>query len=235
MTIPTEDRAILRELGRRKAEIGQLPAQKEKFELWRRLNRLEPVRPLVWMNELPWHELRAADRFLEPICTDPYLRQVENSLRMELYQWEHFACDMIVEPVLYCGIVGGPASSYGDYGIKEQLHQETGGQDVGYIPVIHTEADADQIRTPEVWYDRDATEKNCQILGEIFDGILPVQKRGIVQQWHSPWDQMISTSTNTQKEFMIKNILHEMPMERLRSSGHGMASTLRIFREWQNI
>jgi hypothetical protein len=51
--ISTHDRNMLRELGRRKAEIGHLPVQKERFALWRRLNRLEPVRPLVWINEVP--------------------------------------------------------------------------------------------------------------------------------------------------------------------------------------
>jgi hypothetical protein len=98
---------------------------------------------------------------------------------------------MIVEPVIYSGIVGGPASSYADYGIKEERHEAKGGQDVGYIPVIHSIEDADRIRTPEVFFDRESTEKKFQTLSEIFDGIIPVKKRGIVHQWHSPWDQII--------------------------------------------
>ena len=98
---------------------------------------------------------------------------------------------MIVEPVIYSHIVGGPTSSYADYGIKEELHKEGGACDVGYIPVIHTEEDADKITTPRVWFDAEATEKNFLRLCEIFDGIIPVKKRGIVHQWHSPWDQII--------------------------------------------
>ena len=42
-----EDIRILRELGKEKFDIGNLPVQKRKFELWRNLNRLENTRPLV--------------------------------------------------------------------------------------------------------------------------------------------------------------------------------------------
>lgn len=184
------DRKVLRELARRKAEIGALPVQKERFELWRRLNRLQPVRPLVWINEVPWHEMNWNDE-LTPRCAEGLARQVEMGLRMELYQWDHFQGDMVVEPVVYSGIVGGPSSSYAEYGIKEQRVEAANAHDVGYVPVIKTEADADQIRTPKVWFDRDATDRNFNLLSELFDGVIPVRKRGIVHQWHSPWDQII--------------------------------------------
>ncbi len=185
-----KDIGILRELGRQKAEIGSLPVQKEKFELWRRLNRLEKVRPLVWINEIPWHELKVSPE-LDLKCEDGFMRGIEDRLRMELYQWNHFACDMVVEPVFYSGIVGGPGSSYADYGIAEKLHREENGSDVGYIPVINSIADADKIKTPKVSFDSEQTEKNFVQACEIFDGVMPVKKRGIVHQWHAIWDQII--------------------------------------------
>lgn len=189
--IPDQDKAILRMLGARKDEIGSDPIQAEKAALWRRLNSLERVRPLVWINELPWAEIASGSDELHIRCTHPLAASVERSMRMELYQWDHYRCDMIVEPVIYSGIVGGPSSSYADYGIKEKLNRSDDGHDVGYIPIIHSEKDADMVRTPDVWFDRDATEANYQALAEVFSGILPVKKRGIVHQWHSPWDQMI--------------------------------------------
>lgn len=145
---------------------------------------------MVWINEIPWHELNV-DGVLEPRCQDPFLREAETYLRRELYQWDHFRCDMVVEPVIYSGIVGGPTSSYADYGIRERLHKDEGGQDVGFIPVIHEQTDADQIVTPQVWFDQEATERNYRTLCEVFDGVIPVRRRGIVHQWHSPWDQLI--------------------------------------------
>lgn len=190
LEISRHDRHVLRELGRRKFEIGQRPIQRETTEAWRRLNRLEPIRPMVWINEIPWHELNV-DGILDPQCRDPFLRSVEGNLRRELYQWDHFPCDMVIEPVAYSGIVGGPTSSYADYGVREQLDQVEGGKDVGFIPVIHSEADADQIVTPRVWFDEQTTEQHYRTLCDVFDGVIPVRKRGIVHQWHSPWDQII--------------------------------------------
>ena len=184
------DIEILRELGRQKAEIGKLAVQEEKAGLWRKLNHLEPTRPLVIICQIPWNEFQGIEE-LALKCQDKSLQNIECDLRRELYQWRHFPCDMLVEPVIYSHIVGGPASSYADYGIKEELHKEDGGCDVGYIPVIHTEEDADKITTPKVWFDVEETERKFLKLCEIFDGTIPVKKRGIVHQWHTPWDQII--------------------------------------------
>ena len=78
--VSPHDRQILHELGRRKCEIGHLPIQQENFERWRRLNRLDPVRPMVWINEIPWHEMNV-DGVLDPRCEDPFLQIVEVELR----------------------------------------------------------------------------------------------------------------------------------------------------------
>lgn len=190
MTATNQDIGILRELAKRKAEIGNLPVQAQTADLWRRLNGLERVRPLIWINEVPWHEMNHNDE-LTLRCSDPGLHRMENALRKELYQWDHFRGDMVIEPVIYSGIVGGPQGSYADYGIEEEVVRSEGAQDVLFMPVIHTEADADKIRTPKVWFDRDATDRNYQHLREIFDGVIEVKQRGICHQWHAPWDQII--------------------------------------------
>jgi len=183
---------VLRRLGERKREIGGLAVNKERLGLWRKMNSLERVRPMVWINEIPWQELEAAhpERLL-PLSSDPFLRQVETSLRREIFQWESFPCDMVVDPVLRCPIVASPPSSYADYGIKESVRREEGAHDVVYIPVLEELADAERIRTPEVFYDRAETERRLETLSEIFEGVMPVARRGLVHQWHSPWDQII--------------------------------------------
>jgi len=50
--IPPKDQHILRCLAAEQAVIAQLPIHREKAALWRRLNDLEPVRPLEWINEI---------------------------------------------------------------------------------------------------------------------------------------------------------------------------------------
>ena len=61
MAPPKQDRDVLRRLVGELAKIAALPVHAEKAELWRRLNRLEPVRPLVWINEIPWGEINVND------------------------------------------------------------------------------------------------------------------------------------------------------------------------------
>ena len=160
--------------------------------MWRDLNDLRPTRPLIWINEIPWHELSAADPdALTPRCADPFLREVETSLRQELYQWDHFACDMVVEPILYCGIVGGPNGVYADYGMPEQATQQEGAGDVVYQPTINSLADVEKIRTPAVWFDREETNRRMEMLNDLLGDVIEIRRRGLVHQWHTPWDQAI--------------------------------------------
>jgi hypothetical protein len=49
--------------------------------------------------------------------------------------------------------------------------------------------DAAQIRTPKVWFDREATADRLAALRDIFDGVIEVRRQGITHQWHTPWDQ----------------------------------------------
>lgn len=85
MHIPPKDRDILPRLAEEQAQIAALPIHREKAKLWRRLNDLEPVRPLVWINEIPWHEMDV-DGELVPQCDDPWARETEAGLRRLLYQ-----------------------------------------------------------------------------------------------------------------------------------------------------
>ena len=190
MTTTTSDMQILRGLIAEYAEIAALPIHKEKAELWRKLNRLEAVRPLVWINELPWGELNGEDEMIVR-CEDEWARGVEYGLRAQLYQWRHLPADMVFDPVLYAGYLCGPTSTYADYGIEEKVIRNEGGHDVRWETVINSLADVEKLRTPQVWVDWAGTERNYQCLCEAADGIIPVEKRGIVTQWGAPWDQMI--------------------------------------------
>lgn len=57
--INKKDQGILRELAYKKAQIAALFIHNEKIKLWKDLNSLSKSRqrPLVWINEVPWHEL----------------------------------------------------------------------------------------------------------------------------------------------------------------------------------
>ena len=95
--ISEKDQDILRKLAARQAEIAQLPVQETTEMEWRRLNSLKQGRPLVWINEIPWHEMNVNDE-LTLTTQDEFCRGVEWQLRANLYQWEHLRGDMVVEP-----------------------------------------------------------------------------------------------------------------------------------------
>src|SRR4029453_10614162 len=104
MQLSVEDRDILRPLAEHQAEIAALPIHTEKAELWCKLNDLEPVRPLVWINEIPWHEMNVDDE-LTLQCASPWAREVELGLRRLLYQWRHSPADMVVDATIPCPLV----------------------------------------------------------------------------------------------------------------------------------
>ena len=82
MAITDKDRTILRDLARRLAGVAALPAEAEKRELWRRLNRLERVRPMVLLQNGTWHET-GGEVQLE--AEDEFARGQEWGLRATLY------------------------------------------------------------------------------------------------------------------------------------------------------
>jgi len=185
MPFPRRDVEVVRTLAARVAEIASLPVQETKRQMWRALNSLKPVRPMVWINELPWHELQG-DIPLE--CTDEFCRKQEAALRRTLYLWDHARCDMVVDAVAYSPYVFHNSG----FGLKQHAVAPTeafGAKD--YEPVIHTEADIEKIQTPTITPDWEATERNFQMMCELYGESLPVQKRGIVHIWCAPWDILV--------------------------------------------
>jgi hypothetical protein len=191
MQLSTHDRDILRQLAAQQAEIAALPVHKEKAELWRKLNDLEPVRPLVWINEIAWHEMNVDDE-LTLQCEDAWARQVEQGLRRLLYQWRHLPADMVVDDYITCPLV---IHSTG-FGVREDVDivKTDESSDVvsrHFHPHIVNPEDIDKIKLPQVTYDRETTEAHYAALCETFADILPVRKVGIKGRWFAPWDELI--------------------------------------------
>jgi hypothetical protein len=97
MSINIKDRDILRELARQVAEIAALPVQKETIALWKDLNRLKPVRGMVMIDQISWHEMDV-DGELTLQTEDGFCRGFETQLRRTLYSWKHIRADMVVQP-----------------------------------------------------------------------------------------------------------------------------------------
>lgn len=182
---------ILRKLAEEQAKVAALPIHKEKAELWQKLNDLEPVRPMVWINEVCWHEMNVNDE-LTLQAADPWAQGLELGLRRLLYQWRHFPADMIVDDFISCPLVihntGFSISEDVDI-VKTDEASDVVSRHF-HRQIVHPE-DIEKIHDPVIRYDQEATDANYQRMDEIFGDILPVKKAGIKGAWFAPWDELI--------------------------------------------
>lgn len=189
--VPAADCEVLRRLGERVAEIGNLPIQAERREQWTRMNRLQPVKAMVWINEVCWHEMDR-DGELALHCSHPVCREAENVLRRTLYQWDHMPADMIVDPVYYLL----PVVENTGFNITEDVDvRRTDEQSTVVSRHFHIQirsvADAEKIRDPVVTYHAEETERARDLLQHAFGDSLPVEVRGVPGFWFAPWDLLI--------------------------------------------
>jgi hypothetical protein len=185
------DLRILRGLSQQLAEIAALPVQQETISLWKALNDLKPVRPMVHLDGIPWHEMDV-DGELVLQTDDGFCRGIETMLRRTLYQWNHMRADMVVAPE----IIMPKVIRMDGYGIRVADTTEAidPGNDVvshSFIDQLATEDDVHKIHDPRVSLDRGATAMVEARAQEIFDGILPVRMQGWLPEANQ-WPGLLS-------------------------------------------
>ncbi len=191
IVLSRREKEVLRRLGARIAEIAALPVHKEKARLWQKLNDLEPERPMVWINEIPWHEMNVNDELT--LQTDlPWAQELEQNLRRTIYQWEHLPCDMVINDYLDCPIVYHTT----DFGIVEDVdtvHTDAKNEIYSrhFKVQIKEPGDIGKIKLPEITYLEKATQNSFDAMQDIFSGVIPVKKIGQTHIWYTPWDFLI--------------------------------------------
>jgi hypothetical protein len=185
------DTDILRTLASDLADIAALPVHREKARLWQRLNDLDSVRPMVWINEICWHEMNVNDE-LTLRCGHPWARDQEQELRRMLYQWRHLPADMIINDFLASPLLFHST----DFGIREDVDvvQTDAASDVvsrHFKIQIADWSDLEKIKMPKVTHNPQATDLHYQAMREVYQGIMPVQKVGQTHIWFTPWDYLI--------------------------------------------
>ena len=188
LNVTVHDRGILRELGQQIAEISALPEQHETRAKWVALNALRPLRPMVSVDQLPWHELAEGEPEMAIWSETPLGRAFELQFRRTLYAWNHMRADMVVEDEV---LVPKVIRAEGGFGIG--MKQETASIDSRneivahrYIDQLEAEEAAELIRRPTITYDAESTSRIEETAHHIFDGVLPVRLQGWVPglaQW----------------------------------------------------
>jgi hypothetical protein len=185
------DREIMRTLASQIAEVAALPVHAEKARLWQKLNDLQSERPMVWINEICWHEMDV-DGELTLRAKHPWAQEQELDLRRTLYQWRHLPGDMIVNNWLACPL----AIHSTDFGIIEDVNTVTTDEASDIVSrhfhiQIHDFEDLEKIKMPVVTHNERATELRYQAMCDVYAGIMPVRKVGQTHIWFTPWDYLI--------------------------------------------
>ncbi len=209
MKVTPQERTLLRELASRVAEIAALPVQQETIALWKALNGLKPVRPMVAIDQVCWHEMNVDDE-LTLRTESPFCRDLETRLRRTLYAWKYMRADMVVEPVIEVGkIIRSTGLGIETVERTAVLDPENDVVGHAYIDQLKTEEDIQRIHTPELTLDEQATAEVEEAAHGIFDGILQVRMQGmlpgfapwdVITTWHSP--ESILFDLGTRPEFM---------------------------------
>jgi len=186
--MPT-DREILRALAHEYAEAAGHPRNAENAKLYRAVNGLRMIRPVVLINEEPWCELNTGGE-LTLYCTDPDFRRAEQHMRRMLYKWRHYPCDMIVPPYIPVDkIIGGES---GWLSVIEDTIETGDGNNIKsheYTDQLANPEDIDKLKMPKFTYEEKATLAIQQKLDEAVGDIIPIRLIG-QGAYITPWDKI---------------------------------------------
>jgi hypothetical protein len=191
ITLEKTELDVLRSLAEEWAHIASDPIHKTKAKQWQKLNDLESERPMVWINEIPWHEMNV-DNELTLRCKNIWARSQEDLMRKTIYQWKHMPGDMVINPWLDC-----PLSIHStDFGILEDVDiaktDETNDVVSRHFNIqIRDMDDLEKIEMPRITHNGAATEIRMQVMNEVFGDILPIKPLVQTHIWFTPWDYLV--------------------------------------------
>ena len=191
IVLQQRERDVLRRLAAELAAAAASGLHREKAGLWRALNDLQSERPMVWITEIPWHEMNVGDE-LTLRTTHPWARETETLLRRAVYQWRHMPADMVLDDFIEC-----PLSIHStDFGIVEDVDiaRTDEASDIvsrHFNVQIRGPEDLDKIRMPVVTHDRTTTEVVHDTMERLFADIMPVRLVGQTHIWCAPWDYLV--------------------------------------------
>ncbi|HHW48737.1 MAG TPA: hypothetical protein GXX14_09000 [Clostridiaceae bacterium] len=182
------DSVVLRKLASEYYEIANSEKNKENIKLHKAVNDLKQIRPVVLIDELPWHEMNI-DNELTLQCSDEYLRTIEWYLRTNIFKYKYFPADMIVPP--YIPVKKVIHSTGIGISVEEEIIAIDKDNPIvshKYNDVLQTESDLEKLGNPVITYDEDETLRRFNLVGEIIGDILPVKLSGIEYFFVGIWD-----------------------------------------------
>ncbi|HEY3398931.1 MAG TPA: hypothetical protein VGM19_14880 [Armatimonadota bacterium] len=184
--LPAAEVAIVQDLAREYAEIIADPRQQERTDLWKALNRMEPVRPMVRCSNSAWDQTLDDSVFQ---CRDPFCRQQEDFFRYHLYMWRNIQDDFVFDDAVYVPVVVHNTG----WGLEaDRVRPDHVFGAAHFEPVIRQESDIEKLHLPEVTVDWEQTQRDLERTTELYDGLLPVKTRGVAGFWFAIFDDYIT-------------------------------------------
>jgi len=189
MKIAPKEKSVLQELAKKYAELAALPVQKERYQRGKDINDLKPRRPMVWLDEIPWHEMDI-DGNLNLVCEGEFARNMEQFFRRTLYRWEYIQGDMVVENVF--NIHRDFTSTGTGIEVRENLLSTDDRNNIishYYLDQLDTMEKVEAIHNPVLTANPEVDKERVEWANDILDGILPVRLQGYFL-YHAPWDRI---------------------------------------------
>lgn len=171
MTISTNDRTILRDLAKRYMELCESDRNVKLKEEWRRLNNMEPCRPMIHVNDgLLTDEIRP--HMPESRVEDDMLRGPEGRLNWALEWSAKLGDDRVFNPWL---TIPAPRFTHpeGTWGVATDKVHDKASRGWRNMPVLETIEDLKKLKATEHRV-LDPNPPRAQKLEDIFGDILPV-------------------------------------------------------------
>lgn len=191
IVLSLKEKEILRSLGANIAVIAADKKNAENAKNWTLLNDKKSVKPMVWINEVPWHEMNVNGE-LTLHCETSWARNLEDELRKIIFQWNYFPGDMVVNPYITCPL----AIHSTDFGVLEDVDTAHTDKDNEIYSrhfkiQIKEPEDIEKIKMPVITHYEKATQYAYEAMQDVFQGIIPVRKEGQTHIWYTPWDFLI--------------------------------------------
>jgi hypothetical protein len=187
--VSQKDKFILRELAKKNMELATCEANTERIRRIRHINGLVPERPIVWIDEIPWHEMDIDDE-LQLQCDGEQARRIEEHFRRVQFRWKHFQADMVVEDTFYVYKVYDSTGT--GIQIKETILKTDSKNHIvshHYEDQLDTVDKVEALRCLVITARPDLDWENLASAEELFDGIMPVRLRGH-GIYYAPWDEI---------------------------------------------
>lgn len=184
------DSQILQELAKAYMEAASAPVNAERRERAYATNGLQPVRPLVWVQELPWHELNI-DGALTLRCEGALAQEIEQFLRRNLLQWTYFQADMILEPY-YPVRMCIHSTGIGFQVIEEVLVGDDKNNIIShsYKDQLDTLEKLEILHNPVVTRDYEEEKQRIHDVQALLGDVMPVKLCPQNMYYYAPWDRV---------------------------------------------